>query len=255
MRIQNKTFVITGGVSGLGLATVHMIIENGGNCIIMDIDQTKGSELAEKFSNKLIFVKTDVASEDDVMNAIEIGITHFKNIDGLINCAGIGPAKRVVGKDGPHDLSFFQRVIQINLVGTFNVLRIVANNMQHNAGNENGERGVIINTASIAAFDGQIGQAAYAASKGGIVSMTLPLAREFARMGIRVMGIAPGIFETPLLMGIPFEAQDSLAKQIPFPSRFGKPEEFASLVKQIIENVMLNGEVIRIDGAIRMGPK
>jgi NAD(P)-dependent dehydrogenase (short-subunit alcohol dehydrogenase family) len=255
MEVKNKTFIVTGGASGLGLATVMMIMKNGGNATIIDINENAGAHLAFINPTQILFIKCDVTSESEVEEAIQLTKEKFGKIDGLVNCAGVGPPKRVVGKDGPHELPFFQKIVSINLFGTFNCIRLVANEIQHNDPNENGERGVVINTASVAAFDGQIGQAAYAASKGGIVSMTLPIAREFARMGIRVMTIAPGIFETPLLASLPQEAQDSLGKQVPFPSRLGRPDEYAMLVKQIIENPMLNGEVIRLDGAIRMAAK
>jgi NAD(P)-dependent dehydrogenase (short-subunit alcohol dehydrogenase family) len=255
MKIQQNTFLITGGASGLGLATAKMIAENGGNAVVLDINEVAGKTIE---TDKILFVKTDVSSEESVQNAIDEAKAKFGAIHGAINCAGLGPAKRVVGKDGPHPLDFFQKVINVNLVGTFNVIRLFANQAQYNNSISEGQGadcGVIINTASVAAFDGQIGQAAYAASKGGIVAMTLPIAREFARMGIRVMTIAPGIFETPLLASLPQEAQDSLGKQVPFPPRLGRPDEFAALVKHIIENQMLNGEVIRLDGAIRMAAK
>ena len=255
MKIENKTFLITGGASGLGFATAKMVIENGGNAILLDINDEAGYNATVDLGAKAKFVKTNVINEEQVQNAVNQAIEAFGSIEGIINCAGVGPAKRVVGKDGPHSLDFFQKVININLIGTFNTIRLVADKMQNNQPNAEGERGIVINTASVAAFDGQIGQAAYSASKGGIVAMTLPIAREFARMGIRVMAIAPGIFETPLLASLPKEAQDSLGKQVPFPPRLGKPSEFATLVKQIIENTMLNGEVIRLDGAIRMGAK
>ncbi|MDZ7899192.1 MAG: 3-hydroxyacyl-CoA dehydrogenase [Arcicella sp.] len=260
MNIKNNTFIITGGASGLGLATAQMIVDNGGNAVILDINEEAGKS-AE--SDKILFVKTDVSNEEQVQNAIDLAIKTFGGLHGICNCAGIGPAQRVVGKNGVHSLDFFSKVVSINLIGTFNVIRLATNVMQNNlpysgeieGGFEGGERGIIINTASVAAFDGQIGQAAYAASKGGIVAMTLPIARELARMGIRVMTIAPGIFETPLLASLPQEAQDSLGKQVPFPPRLGRPSEYANLVKHIIENQMLNGEVIRLDGAIRMGAK
>jgi NAD(P)-dependent dehydrogenase (short-subunit alcohol dehydrogenase family) len=252
MNIQQKTFLITGGASGLGLATAQMIVENGGNVVIIDINEEAGKNVE---TDKILFVKTDVSNEEQVQNAIDLAIKTFGGLHGVCNCAGVGPAQRVVGKNGPHSLEFFSKVVSINLIGTFNVIRLVTNVMQNNEPNEDGERGVIINTASVAAFDGQIGQAAYSASKGGIVAMTLPIARELARMGIRVMTIAPGIFETPLLSSLPQEAQDSLGKQVPFPSRLGRPSEYANLVKHIIENLMLNGEVIRLDGAIRMNSK
>lgn len=255
MKIENKTFIITGGASGLGFATAKMIVENGGNAVLIDVNEEAGTTAQSNLGSKSKFIKTDVTSEEQVQSAVSQSIDAYGSIAGIINCAGVGPAKRVVGKDGPHPLDFFQKVININLIGTFNTLRLVADKMQNNEPNTEGERGIIINTASVAAFDGQIGQAAYSASKGGIVAMTLPIAREFARMGIRVMAIAPGIFETPLLASLPQDAQDSLGKQVPFPPRLGRPSEFANLVKQIIENTMLNGEVIRLDGAIRMGAK
>lgn len=250
MKINNKVFIVTGGASGLGKATAALLLENEAKVAIFDINE---SDIP--LSEKLIFCKADVRSEEETQTAIAQTLAQFGKIDGVVNCAGIGPPKRVVGKEGPHDLDFFKKVVDINLVGSFNVIRLAANEIQKNTPNETGERGVIINTASVAAYDGQIGQAAYAASKGGIVSMTLPIAREFARMGIRVMAIAPGIFETPLLAGLPQEAQDSLGKQVPFPPRLGKPTEFAALAIHIIQNSMLNGEVIRLDGAIRMGAK
>ncbi len=255
MEIKNKTFLITGGASGLGLATAKMIIENGGNAVLLDVNLEAGQKAETELGKNAKFVQTDVTSEEQVQKTIGIAVQHFGGIHGVANCAGIGPAMRVVGKNGPHALDFFSKVININLIGTFNVLRLATNVMQNNETNEGGERGVIINTASVAAFDGQIGQAAYAASKGGIVAMTLPIARELARMGIRVMAIAPGIFETPLLASMPDEVKDSLGKQVPFPPRLGQPSEYANLVKHIIENQMLNGEVIRLDGAIRMGAK
>jgi NAD(P)-dependent dehydrogenase (short-subunit alcohol dehydrogenase family) len=255
MTIENKTFIITGGASGLGFATAKMIVENGGNAVLLDINSEAGEKSATDLGVKAKYVKTDVANEEQVQNAIDLAVETFGGLHGIANCAGVGPAQRVVGKNGPHSLDFFTKVVNINLIGTFNVIRLATNVMQNNEPNEDGERGVIINTASVAAFDGQIGQAAYAASKGGIVAMTLPIARELARMGIRVMTIAPGIFETPLLASLPQDAQDSLGKQVPFPPRLGRPSEYASLVKHIVENQMLNGEVIRLDGAIRMGAK
>ena len=255
MEIKNKTFLITGGASGLGYATAKMIIENGGNAVLLDVNAETGEKAENELGKNTKFVKADVTSEEQVQNAVDAAVNHFGGINGVANCAGIGPAMRVVGKNGPHGLDFFTKIININLIGTFNVLRLATNIIQNNEPNEGGERGVIINTASVAAFDGQIGQAAYAASKGGIVAMTLPIARELARMGIRVMAIAPGIFETPLLASMPEDVKESLGKQVPFPPRLGQPTEYANLVKHIIENQMLNGEVIRLDGAIRMGAK
>lgn len=255
MNIDKKVFLISGGASGLGLATAKMILENGGSAILVDINNEAGRQAEIDLGQNAFFVKTDVANEASVKSAIAKGIEKFGALHGAVNCAGIGPAERVLGREGIHELATFSKVIQVNLIGSFNVLRLAADVMQNNEQGKSGERGVIINTASVAAFDGQIGQAAYSASKGGIVAMALPIAREFARFGIRVMTIAPGIFETPMLMGLPEDAKASLGEQIPFPSRLGRPEEYASLAKQIIENQMLNGEVIRLDGAIRMAAK
>jgi len=255
MTIQNNTFVISGGASGLGLACAEMVVQNGGNAILADINEEAGVTAQFSLGEKSLFVKTDVTSENSVQQMIDLGLQKFGSIQGLINCAGIGPAKRVLGRNGVHPLESFTKTIQVNLVGSFNMIRLVADAIQRNAPGESGERGVMISTASVAAFDGQIGQAAYAASKGGIVAMTLPIARELARVGIRVLTIAPGIFETPMLANLPEDVKDSLGNQVPFPSRLGKPAEYASLAKQIIENQMLNGEVIRLDGAIRMASK
>lgn len=255
MNIENKIFFISGGASGLGFATAKMIIENYGYVILADINSEIGPRTAKELGKHALFVATDVSDEENVKNTVAKGIAEFGTINGVINCAGIAPAERILGRESVHRLSTFSKVIQINLIGTFNVLRLVSDVMQNNNPDENGERGIVINTASVAAFDGQIGQAAYAASKGGIVSMTLPIARELARFGIRVLAIAPGIFETPMLAGMPEEVRTSLGQQVPFPSRLGRPDEFASLAKQMIENQMLNGEVVRLDGAIRMNPK
>lgn len=255
MQIKGNTFVVSGGASGLGEATVRALVDKGAQVLILDINESLGQRLSQELGSSVLFVTTDVSSELQVVRALNQGLNTFGSFQGLINCAGLGPAKRVLGKNGIHELEFFQKIIQINLVGSFNTLRLVADKMQLNMPNKGGERGVIINTASVAAFDGQIGQAAYAASKGGIVSMTLPIARELARVGVRVMAIAPGIFETPLLAGYTPEVQASLGAQVPFPSRLGKPSEYAHLVQHIIENPMLNGEVIRLDGAIRMAAK
>ncbi|MDC6389235.1 3-hydroxyacyl-CoA dehydrogenase [Maribacter sp. PR1] len=255
MNIKDKTFLITGGASGLGAAVAKMIVDHGGHVLLIDLKEKEGNSLAKKLGPSAIFKKADVTDEDSVRSAISEGVKKFGALHGTVSCAGIGPAQRVLGKEGLHELDSFTKVIQVNLIGTFNVLRLAADVIQNNEPGESGERGIIVNTASVAAFDGQIGQAAYSASKGGIVAMTLPIAREFARFGIRVMTIAPGIFETPMLEGLPEDAKMSLGQQIPFPSRLGKPEEYASLVKQIIENQMLNGEVIRLDGAIRMTAK
>lgn len=255
MQIKNKSFLVTGGASGLGFGTAKMIAENKGNVIIADINVEKGEAAAKSLGKYAHFVQTDVTDEASVQNAIDIGLKKFGALDGAINCAGIAPAERVLSKTGVHALSSFSKVISINLIGSFNVIRLAADAMQKNEPDDDGERGILISTASVAAFDGQIGQAAYSASKGGIVAMTLPIARELARFGIRVMVIAPGIFETPLLASMPEDVRISLGKQVPFPSRLGQPDEYAFLAKHIIENVMLNGEVIRLDGAIRMGAK
>jgi NAD(P)-dependent dehydrogenase (short-subunit alcohol dehydrogenase family) len=255
MEIKNKVFIVTGGASGLGLATAQMIVENKGYALIADVN-TEGGEKAEKTLGKRAkFVRTDVTDEESVQAAIDTAVEKLGGLHGAINCAGIGPAERILGRNGIHSLANFSKVIGINLIGSFNVIRLVSAVLQNNEIGNDGERGVLISTASVAAYDGQIGQAAYSASKGGIVGMNLPIARELARVGIRSMVIAPGIFETPLLMGMSDEVRQSLGQQVPFPSRLGKPEEYAFLAKHIIENVMLNGEVIRLDGAIRMAPK
>jgi len=253
MDIRNNTFIVTGGASGLGAATVEMIVGNGGKAMIADI---KGGEpLAAKLGKQTLFQPTDVTSEDQAKACVERALKEFGGLQGLINCAGIAVAEKTIGKEGPHSLAAFTRVVTVNLIGTFNMIRLAADAMSRLNPNAAGERGVIVNTASVAAFDGQIGQAAYSASKGGVVGMTLPIARDLARSGIRVVTIAPGIFETPMLLGLPKEVQESLGKQVPFPSRLGRPSEYAALVKHIVENEMLNGETIRLDGAIRMGPK
>jgi Cu2+-exporting ATPase len=255
VRLQNQTVLVTGGASGLGGATAEMIVAAGGHAVIADVNEAMGKTAAARLGASARFIRTDVTIEADVQQAIAIAIKEFGAITGVVNAAGIGPAARVVGKNGPMPLDQFTRVIQINLIGTFNVIRLAASSMQGNPPNASGERGVIVNTASVAAFDGQVGQAAYSASKGGIVGMTLPIAREFARIGIRVMTIAPGIFDTPMLAAMPEATRQSLGQQVPFPSRLGRPAEYAALVHHIFENEMLNGEVIRLDGAIRMAPK
>ncbi len=252
MEIANRLFVISGGASGLGLATAERLVQANGYVLLIDKNKEAGEKAQSHLGENALFMPADVRSEADILHALEQIPTSWGNPYGLINCAGLGTAKRVVGKDGPQALSDFATVIEINLIGSFNLIRLCVHRMQHNVPDADGQRGIVINTASVAAFDGQIGQAAYAASKGGIVAMTLPLAREFARMGIRVMCIAPGIFETPLLANLPAEVQESLGQQVPFPKRLGKPAEFASLALQMIENTMLNGEVVRLDGAIRM---
>jgi NAD(P)-dependent dehydrogenase (short-subunit alcohol dehydrogenase family) len=255
MQIKNSTFIVTGGGSGLGQATVEMIVSNGGNAVIADVNRSAGETLEAKLGKQARFLETDVTREDHAKAAVDLALKAFNGLHGLVNCAGIAVGEKTVGKDGPHALASFARVINVNLIGTFNMIRLAADAMAKQQPNAAGERGVIVNTASVAAFDGQIGQAAYSASKGGIVGMTLPIARDLSRSGIRVVTIAPGIFETPMMNGIPPEIQDSLGKQVPFPSRLGRPAEYAALVKHIAENEMLNGETIRLDGAIRMGPK
>ncbi len=253
MQIRNSIFLVTGGASGLGAATAQMAAANGAKVMIADLQAEAGEKLAKEIGGK--YCRCDVTSEADGKAAVEATIKAFGGIQVLVNCAGIGVAERTVGKEAPHDLARFTKVVTINLIGTFNMIRLAADAMCKAGPNAAGERGVIINTASVAAYDGQIGQAAYSASKGGVVGMTLPIARDLSRNGIRVVTIAPGLFLTPMLLGLPKEAQDSLGKQVPFPSRLGKPEEYASLAKQIVENEMLNGETIRLDGAIRMAPK
>jgi NAD(P)-dependent dehydrogenase (short-subunit alcohol dehydrogenase family) len=255
MHIVGSTFLVSGGASGLGAACSRMLAGAGANIVIADVNRDAGQALAAELGNAARFVPTDVTDETSVAQAVGIGLQTFGALQGSIQCAGVALAEKVLGKTGPNPLAHFLRVIQINLVGTYNVIRFAADAMAKNSPTAEGERGVIVSTASVAAFDGQIGQAAYAASKGGVVSMTLPLARELARSGIRVMTIAPGIFDTPLMAGLPELARQSLAQQVPVPPRLGRPEEFAALVHHIIENPMLNGEVIRLDGAMRMGPK
>lgn len=255
MQIQNRVFLITGAGSGLGAAVAEMVVSGGGMVVLADINAEAGDAQAEALGDNAVFVKTDVTSADDAAAAVAAAQARFGRLDGLVNCAGIAPGEKIVGRAGPHGLDSFARAVTINLVGTFNMLRLAAEAMSQQAPGAEGERGVIVNTASVAAFDGQIGQAAYAASKGGVAALTLPAARELARYGIRVMTIAPGIFGTPMMAGLPQEVQDSLGASVPFPPRLGRPGEYAMLVRQIVENVMLNGEVIRIDGALRMAPK
>jgi NAD(P)-dependent dehydrogenase (short-subunit alcohol dehydrogenase family) len=252
MEIRDQVFIVTGGASGLGAGTARTLAEAGGKVVIADLNEAAGTALAQELGGR--FVRCDVTSETDGQ-AVVNAATSLGTLRGLVNCAGIATALRTVGKTGPHPLDQFARVININLIGTFNMIRLAATAMAGNTPNAGGERGVIINTASVAAFDGQIGQAAYAASKGGVVAMTLAIARDLSRDGIRVMTIAPGIFETPMLLGMPAEVQDALGKMVPFPPRLGKPAEYAQLARAIVENPMLNGETIRLDGAIRMQPK
>lgn len=255
MEILGKVALVTGGASGLGGGTARRLATNGAKVIIADINESAGSTLADELGSNALFTRADVTQSDQVLEAIAYAKSKFGGLDIVVNCAGIGLAMRTVTKDGPHSLDLFERVVRVNLIGTFNVIRLTAAVMSENNGDQHGERGVIVNTASVAAFDGQIGQAAYAASKGGIVGMTLPIARDLSRNGIRVVTIAPGLFDTPLLAGLPEAARLSLGQQVPFPSRLGQPAEYAQLVQAIIENTMLNGEVIRLDGALRMAPK
>ena len=255
MRLEGRTLLVTGGASGLGGAVVDMAVSAGARTVIVDVQEDKGRAMATRHGDAVRFVKADVTSEDEVQRAVDTAVRDFGRLDGVVNAAGIPAAERVLGREGVQPLAHFTRVIQVNLIGTFNVIRLAAAAMDKNAPTAAGERGVIVNTASVAAYDGQIGQAAYSASKGGIVALTLPIARELARIGVRVMTIAPGTFDTPLLAALPEAARVSLAQQVPFPSRLGRPEEYAALVRHIFENEMLNGEVIRLDGAIRMAPK
>jgi NAD(P)-dependent dehydrogenase (short-subunit alcohol dehydrogenase family) len=246
VRIEGNTFLVAGGGSGLGAATTDMLAAADARVVVADL---KGEAPQEGR-----FVETDVTDEDSVRGAVEAAL-ELGEFRGAVNCAGVASAEKVLGREGPHSLDSFAKVVQVNLIGTFNVIRLAAEAMSQNEPLGSGERGVIVNTASVAAFDGQIGQVAYAASKGGVVSLTLPVARELARSGIRVMTIAPGIFDTPMMAGLPEDARVSLGEQVPFPSRLGKPEEYADLVRHIVENEMLNGEVIRLDGSIRMAPR
>jgi NAD(P)-dependent dehydrogenase (short-subunit alcohol dehydrogenase family) len=255
MQLEGSTFIVTGGASGLGAATVRMVVAGGGNAVIADLKEAEGQALAQELGARARFLRTDVADEASGKAAIAAALDGYGGLQGLVNCAGIVHGEKVVGKEGPHTLAGFARAININLIGSFNLTRLAADTMAKSTPNAEGERGVIVYTASVAAFDGQIGQAAYSASKGGIVGMTLPIARELARWGIRVMTIAPGIFETPMMASMPEEVADALGKMVPFPPRLGRPPEFASLVREIVRNVMLNGEVIRLDGAIRMAPR
>jgi NAD(P)-dependent dehydrogenase (short-subunit alcohol dehydrogenase family) len=255
MELPNKGVLVTGGASGLGAACVRLLTQAGAKVVIADLNSELGTALATEIGPSALFVKTNVVEEESTQAAVKAAVDHFGGLHVTINCAGIGVAEKTVSKRGPHALANFTKVINVNLVGTFNVIRLAAAAMAENTPDQEGERGVIINTASVAAFDGQIGQAAYSASKGGIVGMTLPIARDLASYGIRVMTIAPGLFDTPLLAGLPEPARISLGQQVPFPPRLGRPSEYAMLAKQIIENPMLNGTTIRLDGGIRMQPR
>ncbi len=252
MEIAGKVFIVTGGASGLGEGTARMLAAHGGKVVVADMQAEKGAAVAADIGGA--FVKCDVSSEADGLAVVAQAVSMGKLV-GLVNCAGIAPAEKTVGKQGPHTLAAFSKTITVNLVGSFNMIRLAADAMCKNDPEPTGERGVLISTASVAAYDGQIGQAAYAASKGGVVGMTLPIARDLARNGIRNMTIAPGIFGTPMLFGMPQEVQDALAAGVPFPSRLGTPTDYAKLVRHILENDMLNGEVIRLDGAIRLAPR
>ncbi|VTU24249.1 3-hydroxyacyl-CoA dehydrogenase [Variovorax sp. PBL-E5] len=252
MQIDGKVFIVTGGASGLGEGTARMLAANGGKVVIADMQVDKGEAVAREIGG--VFVKCDVSQEADGQVAVAAA-QKLGKLMGLVNCAGIAPAEKTVGKTGPHALAVFSKTVTVNLIGTFNMIRLAADAMSKNEPESTGERGVLISTASVAAYDGQIGQAAYSASKGGVVGMTLPIARDLARSGIRNMTIAPGIFGTPMLFGMPKEVQDALAASVPFPSRLGTPEDYAKLARHIIENDMLNGEVIRLDGAIRLAPR
>lgn len=254
MEISGKVFLVTGGASGLGEATARMVVRRGGKVVIADVN-SRGEALALELGDGAAYIKTDVTEQADGQRAVDMARERFAGLHVLVNCAGVAPSERIVGRNGIHSLESFTRAITINLIGTFNMLRLAAAAMSENDPLADGERGVIVNTASVAAFEGQIGQVAYAASKGGVAAMTLPAARELARNGIRVVTIAPGIFQTPMMASFSQAVQDSLAQTVPFPARLGSPEEYASLVATICELVMLNGETIRLDGALRMAPK
>lgn len=254
MDVRGISAIVTGGASGLGAATARALHLLGATVVIADVRAEAGEALAGELGDGALFVPTDVTDPAAVERAIDAAVRRAP-LGVLVNCAGIGLAQKVLGKEGPHDLAAFERVIRVNLVGTFNALRLAAVAMRGNAPNADGERGVIVNTASVAAFEGQIGQAAYSASKGGVAALTLPAARELAAYGIRVVSIAPGIFETPMLAGLSEPVRRSLGRQVPFPQRLGHPEEYAALVCHIVQNPMLNGETIRIDGALRMAPR
>lgn len=255
MEIRDTRAIVTGGASGLGEATVRAIVKQGGMAAILDLSEERGRLLVDELGDRAIFIKADVTREENVSKAVSEANAVFGSVNCVVNCAGIGIASKLLSRKGVHDLDLFTKVISINLIGTFNVIRLASEMMVGNQPNAHGERGVIINTASVAAFDGQIGQAAYSASKAGIVGITLPIARELAASGIRVMTIAPGLFHTPMFDSLPAEARDSLGKMVPFPQRLGYPEEYAHLAVSILTNPMLNGETIRLDGAIRMKPK
>lgn len=255
MRVSDCVAVVTGGASGLGEATVRKIVAGGGKAVILDLDENRGQAIVQELGDCTIFCKTDVTSEESVQAALDTTVDRFGGLHVAVNCAGVGTPMKVLSKNGPMPIEKFNFVVQINLIGTMNVMRLAAEKMMSNAPMTDNEKGVVINTASVAAFDGQIGQAAYAASKAAVVGMTLPVAREFADYGIRVMTIAPGLFETPMLLGLPEKAKAALVEMMPFPKRLGYSEEFAMLVEQIVENPMLNGETIRLDAAVRLAAR
>ncbi len=255
MEIKDSVAVVTGGASGLGEACVRSLLEKGGKVSILDFAEERGQKVASELGDAALFCLTDITKEEDVQAAIDKTVEAFGTVHIAVNCAGVGIPAKVLGKEGPMSMDHFNKVVQINLIGTMNVVRLAAEKMAKNQGNDDGEKGVVINVASVAAFDGQIGQAAYSASKAGVAGMTLPIAREFAEYGIRIMTIAPGIFLTPMLQGLDEKVQEALGKMVPFPKRLGEPSEFAALVQHIVENPMLNGEVIRLDGALRMAAR
>ena len=255
MRVEDHVFLVTGGASGLGAAVAQLVVERGGRVLIADVNRAAAASMTAKLGPSSAYAPTDVASERDASAAVAAALQSFGHLHVLVNCAGVAPAEKILGRDGPHRLDSFARAVNINLVGAFNMMRLAAEAIAKEEPGEDGERGLIVNTASIAAFDGQIGQAAYAASKGGVAALTLPAARELARYGIRVVTIAPGVFETPMMAGFSPEVQQSLAQSVPFPPRLGRPAEFAQLVLHICGNTMLNGETIRLDGALRMGSR
>ncbi|VVE52576.1 3-hydroxyacyl-CoA dehydrogenase [Pandoraea fibrosis] len=255
MQIKDRVFLVTGASSGLGAATARMFVDAGAKVVLGDINAQAGATQADALGNAARFVATDITREDDVQRLVDTAKREFGALNGVVNCAGLVIGERILGKQGPHRLDSFARIVNVNLIGTFNVLRIAASAMAEGTADAEGERGVVVNTASVAAFDGQIGQAAYAASKGGVAALTLPAARELARVGVRVVTVAPGIFETPMMAGMTPEVQAALGASVPFPPRLGRPSEYAALVRHIVENTMINGEVIRLDGALRMAPK
>ena len=255
MEIKDSVAVVTGGASGLGEACIRNFLSKGGKVSILDFAEERGQKIASELGDAALFCLTDITKEEDVQAAMDKTVEAFGAIHIAVNCAGVGIPAKVLGKEGPMPMAHFNKVVQINLIGTMNVVRLAAEKMVENQGNDDGEKGVVINVASVAAFDGQIGQAAYSASKAGVAGMTLPIAREFAEYGIRIMTIAPGIFLTPMLQGLDEKVQEALGKMVPFPKRLGEPSEFAALVQHIVENSMLNGEVIRLDGALRMAAR